>query len=80
MTHCPENERIICQYIENGDGVLVRDCIGCEHHDNRVRATGALPIPEELDGWKAVGCLFIGIMLFIGIFSALYFIVNAFRP
>ena len=77
MTHCPENEKIICAYIENGDGVLVRDCIGCEHHDNRVRATGALPVPENADSWKAV---FWGIIIIAGIFSALYFAINAFRP
>ena len=76
MMHCPENEKIICAYLENGDGVLVRDCIGCKNHDNGIRATGALPFDDHSDGLKAV---FWGVLIIAGIFSALYFIINAFR-
>ena len=77
MMHCPENEKIICAYLENGDGVLVRDCIGCKNHDNGIRATGALP--ETLDGWKAIGCLFIGLLLSASFLAIFYFAINAFR-
>ena len=78
MMRCSFDGKIQCIYLENENGVQVRGCDGCTHYPhNRVRATGALPVPENADGWKAV---FWGIIIIAGIFSALYFAINAFRP
>ena len=78
MMRCSFDGKIQCIYLENENGVQVRGCDGCTHYPhNRVRATGGLP--ELDDGWKAIGCLFIGLLLSASFLAIFYFAINAFR-
>jgi len=72
---CPYDSKVICAYRDpNNANQITYECDDCPHY-----IPGGNPKHDPIEGWKAIGCLFIALAIIIAVLAGAGFLIHYLR-